>query len=142
MNKRQYKKREKKCLPVVADEVNFCTMTEKELDQAIEEKEKYRKKYGYRKRYKDLKGKYLVYHYPIGTRKEVQAWMLKIGSRCRKKPSHWITQNTNNFLSPCTDEKTLKDVCAGFYGEDIKNAVTTTITRPRKYNTSIPIERA
>lgn len=96
MNKRHRKKREQKYLPVIADEVNFCTMTKEEIAQAIKDKEEYRKKYGYRKKYKDLKGKCLIYYYPMG--KEHRNWMLKVANRCRKKSSYTITQSINDFV--------------------------------------------
>ncbi len=66
MNKRQLKKRNKKCLPVIADESILLIMTTEENKQAIKDMQSYRLKYGYRKKYKDLKGKYLSYCYPVG----------------------------------------------------------------------------
>ena len=67
MNKRQKKKRSKKCLPILADEANLLTMTDEEFKEAIREAELYRQKYGYRKKYKNLKG-CLRYHYPAGSK--------------------------------------------------------------------------
>lgn len=67
MNKRQRKKKEKKYLPIIADEFNLLTMTDEEREKAFADYEKFREKYAYRKRYKDLKkGKRLRYYYPIG----------------------------------------------------------------------------
>jgi len=84
MNKRQLKKKQKKYLPIIADEYNLLTMTEEERQQAYKECDEYRKKYGYRKKYKDLKGNYLNYYYPVG--KEHQERMSRIISTLRSKP--------------------------------------------------------
>lgn len=67
MNKRQRKKKMKKYLPIIGDEANLLTMTANERDKAIQDFEKFKEKFAYRKKYKDLKeGKPLQYYYPIG----------------------------------------------------------------------------
>ena len=53
-------------MPILADEANLLTMTDEEFIEAIREAKLYRQKYGYRKKYKNLKGKCLRYHYPVG----------------------------------------------------------------------------
>ncbi|CAK7051879.1 hypothetical protein [Tissierella sp.] len=65
MNKRQRKKRNKKYLPVIADEVNLISMSDEEYKNAIDGYKDFRKKYAYRKKYKNLKGKVLIYVFPI-----------------------------------------------------------------------------
>lgn len=67
MNKRQRKKREKKYLPVIADEYNLLTMNEQEREEAWKEYYKFRKRYAFCKTYKELKeGKPLRYYFPCG----------------------------------------------------------------------------
>lgn len=71
MNKRQWKKKQGKYLPLFPDEYNLVSMTDAERKQAIDAFMAYREKYAFRKRYKDLKndsknGKTLFYSYPVG----------------------------------------------------------------------------
>lgn len=67
MNKRQRKKKEKKYLPIIADEFNLMTMTEEEREQAMKDYDKFREKYAFCKTYKQLKeGKPLRYYFPTG----------------------------------------------------------------------------
>lgn len=83
MNKRQRKKKKKKYLPVIADEHNLISMTDEERELAIKEYEKFVEKYAYRKKYKNLKGKYLNYYYPVG--KTARESLRKISELCSKK---------------------------------------------------------
>jgi len=67
VNKRQRKKKQKKYLPVIADEFTLLTMTEEERNKAYKDFLNYRERFAYRKRYKDLKEKRtLTYAYPFG----------------------------------------------------------------------------
>lgn len=67
MNKRQKKKKEKKYLLIIADEFNLLTMTEEEKKEAFKGYNRYRERFAYRKRYKDLKNdKPLQYYFPVG----------------------------------------------------------------------------
>ncbi|MBC1937802.1 hypothetical protein HCA69_15640 [Listeria grandensis] len=71
MNKRQWKKKQGKYLPLFPDEYNLVAMTDAERKQAIDDFMAYREKYAFRKRYKDLKndsknGNILFYSYPVG----------------------------------------------------------------------------
>lgn len=64
MNKRQMKKKRKKYLPVLADEVPLLLMTSEEQEQALREFSLFRKRYAYRKTYEKLKKcKGLCYFY-------------------------------------------------------------------------------
>ncbi|GAF66427.1 hypothetical protein BTS2_3328 [Bacillus sp. TS-2] len=68
MNKRQRKKKEKKYLPIIADEFNLLSMNPTELEKAHSDFREFREKYAYRKKYKNLKeGQVLKYFYPIGS---------------------------------------------------------------------------
>lgn len=84
MNKRQRKKREKKYLPVIADEFNLMTMTQEELKQAMKDYLKFREKYAFCKHYRDLKNAkknhkfYIQYFYPTG--KQFNDYMQKVAS--------------------------------------------------------------
>lgn len=67
LNKRQKKKKLKKTLPLFADEFPLLSMTESELKSALEQAERFRLKYGYRKKYSNLKRKKnLLYFYSTG----------------------------------------------------------------------------
>lgn len=67
MKKRQRKKNEKKHIPTWADEFMLLTMSEEERRVAWENYNSFRKKFAFRKRYKDLKdAKVLVYYFPVG----------------------------------------------------------------------------
>lgn len=67
MNKRQKKKKAKKYLPIIADEFNLLTMTDIEYEKALKDYKRYRERFAYCKRYKDLKnGKPLRYFFPVG----------------------------------------------------------------------------
>ena len=84
MNKRQKKKMLKKALPIIADEYPLSTMSEKECRQAFKDAEKYRLKYGYRKKYANLKKeKFLRYSYPYGKENEAMQTLMKL-ARSRK----------------------------------------------------------
>lgn len=66
MNRRQKKKREKKRIPVIADEANLVGMTDEEVDEAQKGYNNFVHRYAYRKKYKDLKEhKVLYYNYPL-----------------------------------------------------------------------------
>lgn len=98
MNKRQEKKKEKKRVPVIADEFNLIGMTDEEREEALKGYKDFVKKYTYRKKYKDLKlRKYLVYPFPLG--KASREWitnMMNIGRSNRKTPIT-VTQSLNDF---------------------------------------------
>lgn len=101
MNKRQLKKRRKKCLPVIADEANLLIMTDEERSEAYKEYQNFVRNYSYRKKYKNLKGKHLVYFYPVG--KKIGDFINEMGKRCRKgtvdkKESPMVTQSLNDFI--------------------------------------------
>jgi len=97
MNKRQNKKREKKRLPVVADEANLLTMTNEELEEAHRGYDEFVRKYAYRKKYKNLKGKYLTYFYPVGkTSSEWLTSIMNVTRRTRKTPIT-VTQSLDDF---------------------------------------------
>ncbi|MEY8345577.1 hypothetical protein [Niallia circulans] len=49
MNKRQRKKRMKKYLPIIADEVNLLSMTDNEREQAFKDYENFKEKFAYKK---------------------------------------------------------------------------------------------
>lgn len=66
MNRRQKKKSSKKVLPIFADEFNLLTMTPEELKEAFADCEHYRQRYGFRKKYSNLKHHFLRYFYPCG----------------------------------------------------------------------------
>lgn len=51
MNQRQRKKKNKRSCLGITDEFNLIGMTESELDEVFQEREWYRKRYGYRKKY-------------------------------------------------------------------------------------------
>jgi len=68
VKKRQRKKNKKKCIPIIADEFCLLTMTDEERQKALEEYRKFRQKFAFRKKYKDLKkSKPLIYYYPLGS---------------------------------------------------------------------------
>jgi hypothetical protein len=52
MNKRQGKKKIKRCYLGLTDEFNLINMTKDELETVFYEREQFRVKYGYRKKYK------------------------------------------------------------------------------------------
>lgn len=66
MNKRQIKKRRKKCLPVITEYNNLVLMTGEERQNAYKDYKNFIDRYAGRKRYKDLKGKHLTYFVPKG----------------------------------------------------------------------------
>lgn len=99
MNKRQKKKKLKKTLPLIADEYPLMTMTESERDSALKQSEKYRLKYGYRKKYSNLKKeKFLHYMYSIG--KEYSEWLTRVHdvSRRRKGKPIVVQQTIEQLL--------------------------------------------
>lgn len=63
MNKRQKKKRFKKCLPVTIDE-NPILMTNsaEEYDELIKAINEYKLKFGYRRKYSDLKKEEAIHY--------------------------------------------------------------------------------
>lgn len=83
MNKRQLKKKKKKCLPVIVDEFNLLTMTDDEREKAYKKYEEYVRRYSYRKKYKNLKGKHLVYFYPVGN--QMGNMISEMSRRVRKR---------------------------------------------------------
>jgi hypothetical protein len=103
MNKRQLKKRNKKCLPVIADEFNLITMTNKEREEAVTDYLMFVRKYAYRKHYKDLKmtGKYLIYAYPVS--KSMREAFSKLSSfkRIPRSQSNMTvaTQSVDDFIT-------------------------------------------
>lgn len=97
MNKRQKKKKQKKYLPIIADEFNLITMTDAEREKAFEEYNKFREHYAYRKKYKDLnKGKMLHYYFPPG--QQAMNFIQTVSNRVRKQSKMvTVTQNINDF---------------------------------------------
>lgn len=99
MKKRQKKKNQKKYLPIIADEVNLLTMTNEEREQAFKDYERFRERYVYRLKYKDLKeGKPLFYVFPAGAKfsnaiKEIYS----VARRARKRTT--VIQSINDFIS-------------------------------------------
>ena len=97
MNKRQKKKKRKKYLPVIVDESPLWLMTDEERKLAIAEHDRYVEKYAYRKKYKNLKGKYLTYHYPRGkTVGELTAKLVRQLRSTRIVPTV-VVQNMSDF---------------------------------------------
>lgn len=104
MNKRQLKKRNKKHIPVIGDEFNLLTMTDKEREESYKEYEEFVRRYTYRKKYKNLKKRALFYYYPVG---EIESASVdELSSKCRKSTGkdsaskHTIaTQNFCDFLT-------------------------------------------
>lgn len=95
MNKRKKKKMLKKCLPLFADEFKLLTMTTDEKEKAFSDAETYRLKYGYRKKYKNLEGKFINYYYPVGT--QIENCFEDIFKHGRKRGTTLtITQNPSN----------------------------------------------
>lgn len=99
MNKRQKKKKQKKYLPIIADEFNLLTMTIEERNKADKEFDKFRERFAYRKKYKDLKeGKPLRYFYPPGQKfsnaiKDVS----NLGAGGRTRKLYTATQSMDDF---------------------------------------------
>lgn len=83
MNKRQKKKREKKIIPVIADEFNLLGMTDEEIEEAQKGYNNFVQRYTYCKKYKDLKEhKILFYSFPLG--KSSREWINSIVSIGRR----------------------------------------------------------
>lgn len=96
MKKRQKKKNQKKYLLVLADEFNLMTMTPDELKKAEEDFNKYREKYAFRKKYKDLKNqKPLVYYYPPGDK--MMKSIKDVSSSGRRQSKTTVTQSLSDF---------------------------------------------
>ena len=97
MNKRQLKKKQNKYLPVIADEITLLTMTEEERKKAFKEFLRFRERFAYRKRYKDLKRKKaLVYVYPIG--KKFSETLQKTSNLARgPRKTLEVTQSLEDF---------------------------------------------
>lgn len=82
MNKRKRKKMERKCLLIVPDETGLLMMSEEEKAVAYKDFLKFRKQYGYKRKYKDLKNnKTLHYIFPHKGPTEFEKEIFK---RCRK----------------------------------------------------------
>lgn len=93
MNKRQKKKKEKKYLPILADEANLLTMTPEERKKAYSDYKRFREKYAYRKKYRDLKtGETLRYFYPTG-KKFTEAFInfSKVGNSAMGDNAQFVT---------------------------------------------------
>lgn len=108
MNKRQKKKRKKKYLPVIADEFNLLSMSDEEREKAYRDYENFVRRYAYRMKYKNLKGKFLTYYFPVG--QNSSKYLTEVSDRCRrerKKPLCTITQGISDF-------NILQDVPLGF----------------------------
>lgn len=100
MKKRQRKKNEKKYITIYVDEFNLITMTDEERKQAWDDYLKYRKKYAFRKRYKDLKtSKPLMYIFPPS--QSMGSFISEISKRSRKgnQPGTTVYQNQNDFIT-------------------------------------------
>lgn len=99
MNKRQRKKKQKKYLPIFADEGNLLTMTKEEQQKAWEEYNKFKERHAYRKKYKDLKnGKALQYYFPVG--QSLSDFMSKINRKINQSNGkhRTVTQRLDNLL--------------------------------------------
>lgn len=100
MNKRQKKKKQKKTLPLLADEYPLLTMTKAEWKSAIKQAEKFRLKYGYRKKYSNLKRqKCLKYNYPIGKEYSELLDHIHDVSRVRKGRITVVNQSLEQLVS-------------------------------------------
>lgn len=87
MNKRKRKKMERKCLLIVPDETGLLMMSEEEKAVAYKDFLKFRKQYGYKRKYKDLKNnKTLHYIFPHKGLTEFEKEILK---RCRKAETNF-----------------------------------------------------
>lgn len=99
MNKRQRKKKEKKYLSVIADEFNLMTMTKEEEKKAMEGYMRFRERFAYRKKYKDLKyQKALIYYFPPG--EKMSNFIQEITSRARsprRGTTLTVTQSLQDF---------------------------------------------
>lgn len=103
MNKRQWKKKQGKYLPLFPDEYPLFTMTEDERKKAIEDFRAYREKYAFRKKYKDLKrdlrdGKSLFYSYQMGaTYMAIMKKFRDVGLSGRKFEPIMFVQKLSDF---------------------------------------------
>lgn len=86
----------------MADEFNLLNMTDEEREEALKGYKNFVQKYAYRKKYKDLKErKILFYSFPLG--KSSREWInsiVSIGRRTRKTPNtaiHTVTQSLDDF---------------------------------------------
>lgn len=102
MNKRQRKKKQKKYLPVIADEANLLRMSEEERKVAMEQYKRFRERYAYKKRYKDLRrgmeNSLLVYTFPMG--EKVTTFLKEVSSVSRRFCSNGetvVTQSIEDF---------------------------------------------
>lgn len=103
MNKRQLKKNSKKCVLIIPDETNLLYMTDEERDKAYSDYDKFVKMYSYRKKYKNLKGKHLVYSYPMG--EQVSNFMKEVSQRARKYNNP--NEVSNMLLNSINDESNI-----------------------------------
>lgn len=97
MNKRQIKKNNKKYIPIIADEVNLLTMTKEESEKALMEFNKFRERFAYRKKYKDLEeGRPLVYYFSPG--EKVTTYLQEISNIARRsRKTSTVVQNIKDF---------------------------------------------
>ncbi|MCQ4925009.1 hypothetical protein NE686_18050 [Tissierella carlieri] len=93
MNKRQRKKKSRKCIPIIPDETNLLFMSEEERELAFENYQKFVSKYGYRKKYINLR-KHLFYVYPMPMGENMRRYLEKIAARCRKREK----PNEDNYI--------------------------------------------
>jgi hypothetical protein len=90
MNKRQRKKKINRCYLGLTDEFNLIGMTKDEIENAFYEREKFRKKYGYRKKYRSksrLKGFYI---FPSQRQVDEMEKIFKLGRGRKCEPRHII----------------------------------------------------
>lgn len=100
MNKRQKKKKEKKYLPIIADEANLLTMTSEEREKAFDDYERFREKYAYRKKYKDLKeGEPLRYYFPIGNKYADEFKIMSDIARSKDQKFVTVTQSLDDLVN-------------------------------------------
>ena len=96
MNKRKRKKMERKCLVMVPDETRLLMMTEQERAVAYEDFLKFKKQYGYKRKYKDLKNaKPLHYIFPL----KITELEKEIFKRCRRSGMNLMIQHKTNELN-------------------------------------------
>lgn len=109
MNKRQKKKKEKKYLPIIADEANLLTMTPEERKKAHDDYKRFREKYAYRKKYRDLKtGETLRYFYPTGKKyTDALIKLSKVGNSANGENAQFVT--VTQSIRTINDKTDIKD---------------------------------
>lgn len=109
MNKRRRKKKDKRSYLGLADEYNLIGMNNEELDHVYAEREKYRKNYGYRKKYKSKRR--LRSYFILPTERQSEEFR-KIYDLCGPFRTHKVN---------CTIVKqSLDDITNNISGSDVK----------------------